>query len=437
MGRKADTQGRGNQAVADSPDEYRFVVEFTDDLVAVVDRDGVYRMVNEAFLKRRGLERTEVVGRKVRDVVGPEAYDKVIGPNLKRCLQGEVVEYEMSHDYPGLGQRHLLVRYSPILGREGEVVRAVSVIRDITDYKQAMISLQESEERFRELVENIEEVFWLTEPGEPERVRYVSPAYERIWGRPVDELYHNPRAWIESVHPEDQPAVRKAFESFLAGQSGFDLEYRIVRPDGSERWIWDRAFRTGDRREQTDSIAGLGQDITWRKQQQQRIHHMAMHDPLTGLPNRNLFTDRFLQAKALAKRSETKLALLYVDLDHFKKVNDSFGHKVGDTVLSEVARRISLCLRDTDTVARFGGDEFVLLMSQVRGRKDVEPVAYRILAALSGPVRHSLGVSRLSGSIGIALYPDLGQDQDALIRAADTALYTVKQSSGNGFLFAG
>ncbi|MFW6244078.1 MAG: PAS domain-containing protein, partial [Desulfovibrionales bacterium] len=217
MGSKADTQGRGNQDVADSPEEYRFVVEFTDDLVAVVDPDGVYRMVNAAFLERRGLERTEVVGRPVRDVVGRETYDKIIGPNLRRCLQGEVVEYEMSYDYPDLGRRHLLVRYFPVHGKEDEVVRVVSVIRDITDHKQAMISLQESEERFRELVENIEEVFWLTEPGEPERVRYVSPAYERIWDRPADELYQNPRSWIESVHPEDQPAVRKTYASFLAG----------------------------------------------------------------------------------------------------------------------------------------------------------------------------------------------------------------------------
>jgi diguanylate cyclase (GGDEF)-like protein len=178
-------------------------------------------------------------------------------------------------------------------------------------------------------------------------------------------------------------------------------------------------------------------DITERKRAEERLAHLAHHDALTNLPNRPLFQDRMQQALALARRERQRLALLYLDLDGFKTVNDRFGHAVGDLLLQEAARRISGCVRASDTVGRIGGDEFVVLLSRIDTEGAALQVAEKVRAALGSPFTLAGRTVQLSCSIGIALYPDHGDDDLALAHHADLAMYRAKEGGRNAVrLFA-
>jgi diguanylate cyclase (GGDEF)-like protein/PAS domain S-box-containing protein len=170
-----------------------------------------------------------------------------------------------------------------------------------------------------------------------------------------------------------------------------------------------------------------------RKQMLERLHQLAMYDALTGLPNRQLFDDRVNQALNRAKRQDTQLALLYLDLDKFKAANDTHGHEVGDRLLVEVARRLAACVRESDTVTRFGGDEFVILLDAVNNSEVVTPIAEKVLDALAKPYLIETQSIEMAASIGIAMYPSNGLDETALLRHADAAMYAAKRQGGNCF----
>jgi diguanylate cyclase (GGDEF)-like protein len=164
-----------------------------------------------------------------------------------------------------------------------------------------------------------------------------------------------------------------------------------------------------------------------RKKMHARLEHMAQHDQLTGLPNRTLFLDHLHSALARAHREKTSLAVLYLDLDDFKQVNDIHGHTVGDQLLQEMARRMTRCVRESDTVGRIGGDEFIVLLDGIRQPGDADMVTGKILAALSAPYEHPRATLRVTASIGVALYPEHGRDGDELIQHADNAMYQAKK----------
>lgn len=178
----------------------------------------------------------------------------------------------------------------------------------------------------------------------------------------------------------------------------------------------------------------IATDITEQKKAQETLSHIAMHDALTGLPNRVLFFDRLDQALRLARRNASTLAVFFIDLDKFKAVNDRFGHHCGDLVLQETARRMRACLRDCDTLARNSGDEFTVLLEQTPS-SEVAAVAARIIQALREPMMLEGNSITLTVSVGISMYPKNGFDADSLVKHADSAMYLIKKNGGNGYGF--
>ncbi|HEB27756.1 MAG TPA: GGDEF domain-containing protein, partial [Porticoccus sp.] len=172
-------------------------------------------------------------------------------------------------------------------------------------------------------------------------------------------------------------------------------------------------------------------DITDRKKMEETIWHQANYDSLTELPNRNLFSDRLSEALISAKRRGTEFALVFIDLDNFKNINDSLGHAAGDKVLQQAAERIANCLRESDSVARLGGDEFVLLLPSDEGRTNYDRVTQRVLGRLAESFHPTSIEVYASGSIGLAIYPHDGDDSDTLMMNADTAMYQAKQAGRN------
>ncbi|TFW10283.1 EAL domain-containing protein [Oxalobacteraceae bacterium OM1] len=312
-----------------------------------------------------------------------------------------------------------------------DISYGVTSLRTRAAREKAEHALRATEEKLSSILDSIDNVVWSADEN---RFLYLNSVVEKMYGRPVSAFYRRRDLWFEAVHPEERMQVRRAHAG-LARQPTFTQEYRIVRPDGSVRWVEERARAIRDRNGRLLRIDGIVIDISERKAYEARIEYLADHDALTGLANRNLLGDRITQAMAQARRSGTMLALLFLDLDRFKGVNDSFGHALGDALLLEVSSRLAHAVREGDTVARQGGDEFIILLTGVQRPQDVTAVAYKIFDTFSQPFHignHELFVST---SIGATLYPTDGDDMQTLLRNADTAMYRAKEERGNAFQF--
>lgn len=311
-------------------------------------------------------------------------------------------------------------------GADGALVRIDGVAHDITD----RLAL---EHRLNAILATIDNVIWSIS-AESYETLYLNPAAEKIYGRPAEEFYEDNELFWSIVHPEDRERVAESL-SALFGKGSLSIQYRIVRPDGQVRWLEDKVVVGYGPDGRPARIDGVAHDITERKEHEARLQYLATHDALTDLPNRNLLDDRIFQAIAHAQRSESGFALLLLDLDRFKLINDGYGHGYGDALLLTLSERLKEAARESDTVARLGGDEFVVLLSPLRNAEEAIPVVRRIQNVFSAPF-HVLDTELYSsGSIGIAVYPGDGKDANALLKNADAAMYRAKQQGRNGFQF--
>ena len=245
---------------------------------------------------------------------------------------------------------------------------------------------------------------------------------------PLDRL-------LEALHPEDRPRFSQSLEQCLHGTGNLDIEYRVAWADGSFRWLRTKGDALLDLEGEPIKVLWVTEDVSQRKDMDARVRFLAHHDLLTGLPNRTLFQDRLQQALAAAKRMESRVALLFIDLDRFKYVNDSFGHRAGDILLQTVAARLRGCVRETDTVCRHAGDEYLIVLSALRDPTEAALVASKVLATFDEAFDLDGQEIQISASVGISVYPDDGQTIEDLIRNADAAMYHSKKSGRNRYEF--
>lgn len=263
---------------------------------------------------------------------------------------------------------------------------------------------------------------------------YWSPELFRILGLDEKTAPANFDSLIQRVYEDDRPQLIQAFMSLRTEGLKYGLEHRVLLPDGTERFV----FQQGETVQESGGnilMRGIVQDITERKTNEARIEYLANHDALTGLPNRNLLNDRIEQAISLARRSGQYLAVLVLDLDRFKFINDSYGHPVGDALLEAVALRLKAAIRDGDTVARQGGDEFVILLTGLADLETAECVVKKVLAKFVDKFMLGSHELQISTSIGVSLFPVDGSDSDILFKTADAALYSAKDKGRNAYQF--
>lgn len=315
---------------------------------------------------------------------------------------------------------------------DGSMVRTFA---DVTDYVRAQQALQTNEARWKLALESTGDGLWdLTVPTGEE---YLSPGLLRMYGFEEGDLHASMEDRDRHTHPDDIERVRRDRQAHLDGRTPtYSNEHRVLCKDGSWKWVLSRGMVISrDADGKPLRMIGTHTDISERKAAEATIWQQAHFDTLTGLPNRRLMRERLAQEMKKCRRDDLKLALLFIDLDRFKEVNDTLGHDRGDLLLTEAAKRITACLREVDTVARMGGDEFMVIVTELPQASDLEGVLHKLLETLGGVFQLGLDQVFISASIGVTLYPGDALEIEGLLKNADQALYVAKAAGRNRFSF--
>ena len=417
---------KAESALRESEERLRNVALTSGDWIWQVDSQGKYVYTSESVERILGYTPEEMRGMSPFDFMTEGHAEKV-----RDQLQAVVTEMRPIVDLENWnrtkdGQRVcLLTNGVPTYDGNGEFTGYFGVDKDITDQKDSQYRLQ----LFSKLFEATLEGITVTDPEGT--ITEVNQAFTDITGYSREEaLGQNPRVLKSDRH---EPEFYDRMWKDIAAKGSWEGEIWNRRKSGEAypEWLSISAIRDEDGH--LAHYVGVFHDITEMKRKEEQIRFQANHDALTGLPNRSLILDRLDMALARAKRQQAKVAVVYLDLDNFKIINDSLGHTVGDEVLVRVAERFTALVREGDTVARLGGDEFVFLLDNVSDEADSAHMALRILVAMERPLIVGGRELILSPSIGIALYPNDGQDPASLLKHADLAMYQAKQQGRNQY----
>ncbi|MBL0143778.1 MAG: PAS domain-containing protein [Betaproteobacteria bacterium] len=411
--------------------ELRQVIDSIPTPMVYVDAQQRYRYANDAFLFFAGRRAGEVVGRTVLEVLGAERHE-ALQPVLRRVLDGETVNVTRPIIYPDGRGRWMSIRYTPRHDGAGRVLGYYATTSDIHEQKAVEEELRRANSILSAHFDNTP--LAVVEWNPDMKVTRWSGSAESIFGWSADEVLGRPLQDLRLVYEEDAPAVSAAVQRLVDGTTsqGTTLN-RNYRKDGSVIWTeWHNSvLRDSDGT--LMSILSLAQDVSSRIQSEERLQFMATHDGLTGLPNRLLLPDRLSSAISRAQRFSHGVAVLFLDLDHFKDVNDTFGHRVGDELLKSLARRVRGTLRQSDLLVRLSGDEFVIVLEDLEGDGGTDRVAQKILDDVLRPFTIEGQEVQVSASLGYAVYPDDGNDPETLLKNADAAMYHAKEMGRNSY----
>jgi diguanylate cyclase (GGDEF)-like protein/PAS domain S-box-containing protein len=352
---------------------------------------------------------------------------------LARALRGEIVHPEEMLYIRGDGTNALfLINAVPLRDHDGMIVKAVTTFYDISGAKKVALRLQETETRLRLAVEIAQLGLWSWDVQT--NAVYFSPEWKRQLGYQDQEIVNRFEEWESRVHMADLPAVRDRVQACLSEPyNDFAAEFRMRHRDGSYRWIQARAQLLRNDHGHGLRMTGTHLDITEHKEREEQVRQVGQHDRLTGLPNRALVLESAERRLSAARRAGKLFAVLFVDLDEFKSINDTYGHHIGDDVLKQVASRLKASFRSHDIVGRLGGDEFLVIVTQLDNMQDASRATEHALRALSEPYRIGDLSLHTSPSIGISLFPEHGSDIGTLVRNADAAMYDAKQGGKAGY----
>ncbi len=383
--------------------------------------------VNPAFERLTGYYADEVIGRNCRflqlgDRDQPQLKEVRLAIARRRAARVVLRNYRKDG-----GVFHNELTLTPMRDAAGAVTHFLAALRDVSAERE----LASTVKWYQTLVEHQSALCMLLDPDG--RIRYQSPAYERALGFAAQGLRGS---WLEEwLHPQDVSAVKQVFRHLQAkGLPHGEIEFRLKHRDGG----WRSFLASVANSVATPEVQGFivnAVELGRRTPVEDPLAEPTTRDSLTGLPNLRLLSDRLTQAIAKAKRRKEKVALLFVDLDHFKTINDSLGRAAGDEVLIETARRLTAVVRAHDTVARLAGDEFVIVIEAIRDAIAVATLCEKILATVREPLVVESTRILVTASAGVAWYPDSGEDRDRLLRHADQAMYQAKEAGRNVYHF--
>jgi diguanylate cyclase (GGDEF)-like protein/PAS domain S-box-containing protein len=418
---------RATEALRVSENFSETILTSVNEGIIVYDRELRYRAWNKVMEEFTGLPSEQIIGSSALDL-----FAQFMLPGIEhllvRALRGERVTSEDTHyQVPQTGREGWMsATFSSHTSPEGETIGVVGIVRDITARKLAEEDLRASEERYALAANAANDGLW--DWALSEQNIFYSPRWKSMLGYDDEEVSDSTEEWFSRVHPEDLADFNAAIGKHIQDETPhFESEHRMLHADGSYRWMLTRGLAMRNEEGEAYRMAGSQTDITERKRAEEQLLHDAFHDGLTGLPNRALFTDRLDRALERAKRRDDfTVAVLFLDLDRFKVVNDSLGHMTGDQLLIGVARRLESSMRRVDTVARLGGDEFVVLLEDIEDISEATQSAERIQAQLREPFILDESEVFTSASIGIAASTTEYSRAEDIIRDADIAMYRAK-----------
>jgi diguanylate cyclase (GGDEF)-like protein/PAS domain S-box-containing protein len=409
-------------------------LEAAANAIVITDSHGAILWVNGAFTTMTGYGKEEVLGKNPRLLKSgkqPESFYAVLWSTISsgKVWQGELVNRRKD----GTTYTEEMT-ITPVTRDVSNPANRyfIAIKQDITERKQIEQALRQAEENYRAIFEDAVIGIFQSTPGG--RYINVNPAMAHMLG------YESPHELVASITDISQqvyadPTCREEFKRLLTEQGMVkNFECAVYRKDGGKVWI-SANVRAVSKDGVLVGYEGTNEDITARKVAEERVQFLAYYDALTGLPNRTLFGDRLAKALAGARRQEYRVAILFLDLDRFKDINDSLGHSVGDLLLQEVAERLKTWGRDEDTIARLGGDEFLIMLTDVRDVPDAAVTAQRLIDAMAGEFVVQGHSRKVSCSIGISIFPEHGADGETLISRADAAMYSAKDYGRNNFRF--
>jgi diguanylate cyclase (GGDEF)-like protein/PAS domain S-box-containing protein len=415
---------RAESALRESEQRFRGSFERAATGMALVGTDGRFLRVNKSLCEILGYTQRELLGKTFQQITHPDDLEVDL-EHLRRLLVRVVRTYQTEKRYFHKDGHVVwtLLSASVVHDEEDEPLYFICQIQDVSERKKVEKAIKESEERFRSLVQYSSDIITILDTDGT--VRYVSPAVERVTGfKPEEQVGTNA---FGSVHPDDREQALNTFAEVLK-RPGLhpSLEFRVPHKDGSWRYLEHVVNNLVD----DPAVRGVvvnSWDVTERKALVEQLSYQAFHDLLTGLPNRALFMDRLERALTRANRRGSKVAVLFTDLDNFKVINDSLGHKAGDQLLVAVAERLKTCLRPEDTAGRLGGDEFTILVEDISSVGEGVQIAERIADILRPPFALEDQEVFVTASTGIALNSTAQEQPADLLRHADLAMYRAKR----------
>jgi len=426
---------RPKKVLQESEERFRSLAQLTSDWIWEQDRNFRYTF-HEGNITRTGIEHQDLIG-KTRWELPIRGFDEKLWAAHRALLEAHQpfkdLEYQVE-DADG-AVRWYSVSGFPLFDSLGHFQGYRGIGRDISERKRAEEALKESEKRLKLALEVSRLTLW--DYNIASGIVYLSETWSELLGGAKIATITTFEALSALVPEEDRPGMVKAFYAAKKGlASGYNIEHRIITSAGEAIWtVSDGQVIERDTAGRALRMIGTIRDITEKKQSEEMIWKQANFDMLTGLPNRRLFHDRLDQEIKKMQRAGQSLALLFIDLDRFKDVNDTLGHSTGDLLLIEAARRIGDCVRATDTVARLGGDEFTVIMPTLTDVKRVGELAQTMLKVLAAPFELGGETAYVSASIGIAIFPDDAGETESLIKHADQAMYAAKEQGRNCFSY--
>jgi diguanylate cyclase (GGDEF)-like protein/PAS domain S-box-containing protein len=348
---------------------------------------------------------------------------------LHEVIQGRALqEYEL-HLRAATGERVYLARAVPELDSRGQLVGVISTARDITPLKRMESELAARAREFHTLVDNLPDV--VARYDLQLRRTYVNPAYHVVHGTTEEQVLGKLPGDGSRLTEPGAIALQGLLRQTFATRVSCDHEFALPAKDGTIFYWHLRVIPEFDENKAVISLLTVWSEITDRKHLLANLDRMAYHDALTGIANRALLVERITQGLRVAEHRRDSLALLFIDLDSFKAVNDRWGHEAGDAVLVAVAQRLQSVVRQADTVARFGGDEFVIVLGETCDAAALTAVVEKVTAAIAEPIIWKGTVLRLGASVGLACYPEDGLDAQSLLQHADESMYSEKARRGS------
>ncbi len=423
--------------LAESEEKFRLLTEKLPNMVAII-KDGKIIYANEKLVNTLGTNKADLYSNDIRELVSRfialDSLQKIEAMAQMVNSGADILPQELQIIGPNGILLHVLVSVSWF--QYGGQQAIMCIATDITRQKESERIVRESQRRLSTLVNNLPGIAYRCKNDPNWTMEYISEGCIELLGCKPEEVINNAiLSYSDFIVEGDREKVWAAVQRAIDSRTPYVIEYKIVDRKGQTKWVWEKGTGVYDDNGQLVALEGFITDITERKMAEERFQYLAHYDNLTGLANRTLFFDRLHQAMRMAKRGGYLLALLFLDLDGFKFINDTFGHDAGDIILKETAKRLLENVRESDTVARMGGDEFTVILPSIENKKSAVIVAQKIIRAISEPYTIFNEQCNISASIGISIYYAGEEDADTLIKKADIAMYRAKHSGKNCFAF--